>query len=168
MKKQRTFIFLLLLFIIPGLSGCGADRPKDLPKLYPITLQFTQGGAPCASASVSLISLDGGKWVIGGSTDASGNLQPKTHGQYPGVPAGKYRITVRKTEQEEPKSNSAGSDPMASMMTPVVDSYNLIDTQYASRKDSPLEIEVGTGKNTYEPFDLGEPIRVRMKQPGER
>ncbi len=156
---------LLALVLLP--TGCNDNRPKDLPKLNKVTLHFTQDGSPCAGASVSLVPLDSSPWIVGGTTDASGAVQLKTHGEFVGVPAGKYRIAINKTEKDAPKEN-AGGGGMASMMTPVVDSYHLIDTQFASRSKSPLEIEVVDGKNTFEPFELGPPIRVRMKQPGEK
>ena len=169
MKKHFYFTFPFL-FSICCFVGCSEEKPEGLPPLQKVALQFNQEGTPCVGASVSLVPLDKSPWFVGGSTDANGSVQLKTHGKYVGVPVGKYRITISKTEKADTAKRDTNERPpdMASMMTPVVDSYHLIDPKYASRQSSPLEIEVVAGKNTFDPFNLGEPVHVRMKQPGER
>jgi len=143
-------------------AGCSNSKPEGLPDLYPVTLKFVQEGAPCADASIILVPQDGNRWTTGGITDANGVAVFRTHGQYPGVPAGKYKVTASKVESE-----LIGPPPKDSMMAPPqkVKSYYLIDPEYSDSGKSPLLIEVVAGKNNFEPLDLGKKVRV-LQNPG--
>ena len=118
-----------------------------MPKLYPVSLMFTQEDAPCEGAGVFLNSQDGNMWPVGGSTDKDGVVVLKTQGQYPGVAPGKYKITVSKTESEGEKS------------------FDVIAPDYGSSTKSPFDIEVVAGKNNFEPFELGKKVRVLRPNP---
>lgn len=149
-------LFCSVVFL--GFSGCSEPLPDGMPKLYPVTLEFQQKGTPISDASVRLVPQFNSQWAVGGSTDAKGRIQLKTHGKYPGVPAGKYKICVNKFENE-------GELPVIGEDTPPMKHFNLIDTPYTLPNQTPLEIEVVEGTNTFEPFDLGEPVRIELKKP---
>src|SRR5690554_1323859 len=90
------------IFIIHAcILGCGESLPPGMPELHPVKLEFTQAGVPLAGAAVQLVPLDAtSRWVSGGGTDALGIAIPHTHGTYPGVPAGKYKVCVTKTQTQ--------------------------------------------------------------------
>ncbi|MDR2439017.1 MAG: hypothetical protein LBE12_06580 [Planctomycetaceae bacterium] len=156
-KKLLLFIFLSL-----GLIGCSEEKPNGLPKLYSVSLQFTQDGIPCEGASAHLDSQDGSPWTVGGSTDATGTVAFKTHGKFVGVPSGKYKVTVSKVEREE-----VGPPPKNMYKSQEIVMYDLIDPIYSNPKTTPLEIEVLPDKKFLESFDLGKKIRVKVVKPGE-
>jgi len=143
------------------LSGCSEPRPEGLPKLYPVTLQFTQGGQPCVEAAVSLIPEPGSPWGTGGITDVNGRVTLSTHGKYPGIPAGNYKITVSKTEIE-----LVGPAPQGMGEIQATNAYSVIDPVYTLPSTTTLAIEVGEGTKTFPPFELGEKVRELVKPPG--
>jgi uncharacterized protein (DUF779 family) len=160
-RKRFKGLYPLILLGL-GLFGCCENRPDGLPKLYPVSLQFTQDGVPCGGASAHLVPQDEMLWAIGGSTDVTGTVVFKTHGKFAGVPAGKYKITVSKIEREE-----VGSTPKSMYESQEIVLYDLIDQVYSYPKMTPLEIEVVPGKKLSESFDLGKQIRVKVVKPGE-
>ena len=91
-----------------------------------------------------MIPLDNSPWATAGRTDSKGTTTFWSHGKFPGVPAGKYKVDLIKHETEP---TSGGSN-----------TYTLIDPNLA-----PIEIEVVVGKNNFEPFDLGKKVRVLLK-----
>ena len=130
-----------------------------MPNLYPVTLKFTQEGTPCVEALVSLTPESDGQWAVGGITDSGGNIVLHTHGRYPGVPAGKYKITVIKTETE-----LTGPPPTEMGQSQASTTYNLIDPAYSAPSTSTLTLEVVAGKNSFPPFDLGKKVREVVPQ----
>ena len=162
MNSNGAFRFSFLGILLFSLfCGCGQPRPEGLPDLYPVTLKFTQEGAPCADAFVTLISESGVPWTVGGRTDAGGSVTLQTHGRYLGAPAGKYKITVTKTETE-----FTGPPPKEMGDVQASNSYSLIDSIYTISATTTLVVEIGTGKNSFPPFDLGKKVRELMKPPG--
>ena len=162
---NHKYFSLIYLCVLGGLCffafGCGPKYPPGMPKLYPVKLTFTQEGKPLELASVMLYPEDSGMtWGVGGSTDNSGVVTLKTHGEFNGAPAGKYKVCVRKflMEGELPTLANPGAPP------PV--DYELVDQQYKQPNTTPLTIEIKAGSNSFEPFDLGEAIKERVKKPG--
>ncbi|MDR1268731.1 MAG: hypothetical protein LBK82_04335 [Planctomycetaceae bacterium] len=157
--KLILFGFIFCLIVI--LSGCGdSSRPQDLPDLQPCTLTFTQNDQELSDAFVMFYPVDSGntKWVIAGNTDTNGNVVLKTHGKFPGVPVGEYKIVVTKTEQvQDEQQTSGGKNKIPS---PKVDIYYLIDKVYTDVSTTPLTINIKNGKNI-QTFDLGKPIREK-------
>ena len=142
-------------------AGCGGEpKPEGLPKLYPTIIQLTQDGEPIEGASVQLVSETDGRWPIGGSTDANGSVSLSTYGKYPGVPAGKYKVLVSKTEREK-----VGPEPQSMYETQAENVYDLIDPVYSRAGTTTLEVEVKPGKNSLGPFDLGAKIRLPIQKP---
>ena len=143
-------------------AGCGGEpEPEGMPKRHPAIILFTQAGEPCEGASVRLAPETQSNWSVGGSTDATGTVELKTYGKYPGVPEGKYKVVVSKIEREP-----VGSAPAAMYETQREEVYDLIDPIYSTPEETTLSIEVKPGKNSFGPFDLGEQIRQKIKKPG--
>ena len=138
--------------------GCSEPTPDGMPPLYSVTLQFQQEGVPLDEASIRLIPQFDNPWASGGSTNAKGEVFLKTHGKYDGVPAGKYKISVNKFVSE-------GELPKIGVYTPPMKHFNLVETQYTSPNETPLEIEVVKGKNKFPPFDLGKAVRLELVAP---
>ena len=150
-------LVLCLVFI-----GCGGEpRPDGLPPLHPTVVQFTQGGEPIEGASVQLVSETDGRWPVGGATDASGSVTLQTYGRYPGVPEGRYKVLVLKTERER-----VGPEPQSMFEPRIENVYDLVDPIYSTPETTPLTVEVQSGRNSLGPFDLGERIRRPARQPG--
>ncbi|MDR3234143.1 MAG: hypothetical protein LBT46_10865, partial [Planctomycetaceae bacterium] len=139
------------LFIVTlMLSGCGEQMPEGLPPLYPCTLTFTQNGAPLAGGIVSLVPVEASlPFSFSGLTDARGSLTPMVQGKYKGIPAGKWKIGVRKEE-----FRTEGNFEWA---------VTLVDKQYYTAADSPLEIVIAKGKNNFT-FDVGAAVEERTSE----
>ena len=97
MKKLLSAAFLVGVALVA--SGCGPKTPDGMPPLQPTTLTVTQEGSPVADATITLKSIDGSNnFTSGGTTGANGVATLVTHGQYKGVPVGKYkRLPYRKS-----------------------------------------------------------------------
>jgi len=160
LSKTSPLPLVCFSVLLLTLSGCSEPRPAGLPKLYPVTLQFTQGGEPCAEAAISLIPESDSPWGSGGVTDANGRVTLSTHGKYPGIPAGIYKITVNKAEVE-----LVGPAPVGMWDNQASRAYSLIDPIYTVPSTTTLSIEVGKGTKSFPPFDLGKKVRELAKEP---
>jgi len=151
-RNEFTAVVLLgILFI----AGCGGQKlPGDLPKLYPAQIEVTADGEKLAGAGVTLSLVGGAGESVGGSTDAKGIAKLYTRGQYAGAPAGKYKVCVNwSVILEGPTSQKpAPTDPAA------LRAYNkqvssertgkpALEAVYRDSKTTPLEVEIGEGKN---------------------
>ena len=161
LSKTLPLSLVCCSVFVLALSGCSERRPAGLPKLYPVTLQFTQGGEPCVEAAISLIPESDSPWGTGGITDADGKVTLYTHGKYLGIPAGNYKITVSKTEIE-----LIGPAPVGMGDVQASHAYNLIDSIYSLPSTTTLSIEVGEGTRSFPPFELGEKVREFAQPPG--
>ncbi len=158
----RTTLLLIALCLFGfALSGCGGHRPDNMPKLHPMTLAFTQDGAPLVGASISLIpqSPDQKRWAAGGITDAAGNVTPVTLGQYSGVVAGKFKVTVEKTETDAPITTEGEMTKEQREADARRKTYDLVDLKFGGITSTDLEIEVGSGTTT-KTFDVGKAVRI--------
>ncbi len=165
----RFLVLLLGLFIL--LTGCGG--PKGLPRLYKCPVKIVQEGTPLVEATVQFHSEDPelSKFTIIGLTDESGIINPMTR-TYPGVPKGKYKITVTKDEMEDLPEEQLETEVVdtfvadngktveivrPSRLTPIAqrEAYSLVDEEYLDVETTPLELEVT--KSVKEPvvFDVG-------------
>ena len=158
---KNILLSVFVIFASLGVLGCSEKLPDGMPKLYKVTLVFQQEGVPVSGASVRLVPQFTSQWGVGGSTNAQGQVQLKTHGEYVGVPAGKYKICVTKNESE-------GELPRMDRPTAPMKHFNLVEAQYSSPDKTTLEIEITDGKNKFEPFDLGKAVRVELVPPGSR
>ena len=153
---QEVFVmqfYRLLLIFLLGLvtcAGCfgGPKKPAGLPELHPLALTLTQGGQPLADAIVSLKPLDNANiWAVGGVSDVQGAVKVMTAGDFQGAPAGKYKVTVIKTETEA--NGKIKTD------------YSVIDQKLTSPTTTTLEVDVAPGKNT-KTLDVGEAVRIKV------
>ena len=160
MTKDNFPFSICIMISMLLFAGCGGElKPDGLPKLYPLTLTLTQDGTPLAGASVALFADDGeAKWTIGGTTDASGKMSPMTHGKFPGIPDGTYKVCVRKIEAVAPaeRSGDSESQPVNSV------EYDLVDIRLQSPVTTTLTLEAGPGKKSAT-LDVGKPIREQIK-----
>ena len=165
---MRTIpLFFTFAVALSFLTGCGdkedARRPKDMPKLYAVTITVTQEGKPLEGADVTLIAKTPATYgVSSGETNASGEVKPRTYG-FVGVPAGEYLVTVNKAglegAQERTETNEDGET-----FTNIVGGQNFsyVDDKYwRDRSNTPLGIVV-TEKGARESFELGAPVRVLL------
>jgi len=166
--QSKMRILLIISTLVFGI-GCGdPSRPKDLPRLYPATIQIVQEGKELAGAVVVLVHEDSEfKWNSAGTTDEKGMVDLHTLGKFRGVPAGAYHVVVSKmisispkTRQpvEPPKSSDPSSQNLIGMVTsspgemPIP--FNIVDKLYATQATTPLKLEVSR-KKTNQTFDVG-------------
>lgn len=159
LSSLSVFVVCLICFFI----GCTRiQRPEGLPRLYDVTVQITQDGTSLADADVILYSADSRfHWTFGGRTDKNGVARIVTHGQYPGLPLGKFKVAVSKNLVVEPEEESGSGMPGVQKKFNKI--FDLVDPVYKTRDTTPLEFEV-EGK-TVEKFDVGKPVRVEVKMP---
>ncbi|MDR2706323.1 MAG: hypothetical protein LBC02_11150 [Planctomycetaceae bacterium] len=168
MKKITVFVFLVLV-----LCGCSRKplQPDNLPKLIPCKIIITQDQAPLEGANVTLHSVTAGtqQWISGGRTDVNGVAEIRTNGRYDGVPVGKFKVLVTKTEVEPSKLSPRPdeNDPnfpawMAKSQNEVLPTYRLVDKQYANPQTTPHELEISSSKPVTVTFDTGKKVREKM------
>lgn len=152
--------YLMSLLVILTMIGCSEERPAGMPKLMKVSLSLTQEGKPLSDATVALYSeTPAFQWTVGGVTDNRGVVVLKTHGNYTGVPEGKYKVCVKKFVRE------GELQTMANPGAPPPKDYNLVESQYGQQKDTPLSIEIKAGSK-YEPLDVGKAVKELLKAPG--
>lgn len=150
---KQTWLTLLVAMGCFLFIGCGEKRPDGMPKLYPVTLVISQEGQPLAQASVSAIPESGfAQFSSGGVTDDSGTVVLFTHGQYKGMPLGKYKVTVQKTIVEDPQKSEADPSP-----TKI---FDVVAAECSSREKTPLSFEVTAGTNQFD-LNAGKPVRIK-------
>lgn len=165
MKTEKIFFVLCIVLGSCLLNGCGPEKPEGLPTLYPLTLTVTQDGKPAADVMVSLRSTNPGMvWTVGGKTNSDGNTQLMTHGQYVGVPEGKYKVVLSKTENEGYEEYIKAKDRYDDAAAAKIDVkfYSVIDTEYNSPQTTPIEIEV-TRKTKSLTIDGGPIVRIEQE-----
>ena len=136
---KKLFLTFPLLFCIALITGCGPKRPEGLPNLVScvLTIQF-EDGSPVDNATVSLAPEDESlrQWSISGSTDASGTAKIYTNSEFAGVPAGKYKVAVRKVEVIPTNKKDEYDEP-------ITDTRSLIAEKFTNPGQTPLILEVG-------------------------
>lgn len=154
-------------------SGCsfGPKKPEGMPKLCPTEVTVSSDSGPVADAIVSLIPADGtrAKWGSGGKTNSNGVAKIKTHGQFDGVPVGKYKITVKKTETQGDTPPPMGTDAKSQQ---VYDEYmksgskqrffSVIDDKFSTAKSTDLEMEVTDQKLSTASVNVGGLVQNEM------
>ena len=170
---NKTFLGLLAVSAVLFVSGCGQKLPDGMPKLFStkVVVKYADGtGVP--GATVLLIPNDSSvkDWSSGGTTGEDGSIDLFTRGQYKGVPAGSYKVTVKKlaTENTEPVeaeldaesykkalqqyNNPSGPDPMVN--------YALIDPTFANPESTTLELTVEAKNGNVLDVNVGDKIKV--------
>ena len=141
-----------------------------MPRLYPASITVTQEGVPLEEAMVQLIPEDqaNARWGPAGTTDASGVAVLQTNGKYKGAPLGKYKVIVSKMWTEpHPKPELSGAKSREELgeylaIARTLKTYNMVEPQYGSINDTPLNLEITAKGKTY-PVDAGKQIKVEAK-----
>jgi len=109
-----------------------------MPRLYDciLTFQFADG-SPVAGASVTLVPENAElmQWSFSGVTNASGVVRIRAHGDFPGAPAGNYKVVISKAEA----SYTGQYDEDGS---PIVTYRYLIHTDFSSPSRTPLSLNI--------------------------
>jgi len=146
----------MVLLVVFGCSK--QELPKGMPKLVPVTIELTQEKKPIADAEITFIPEESiTNWFAGGMSDKTGRVVPKTHGKYPGLAPGKFKVIVVKSEID---SNETVKDPEGKFR-PII--YRLVDPIYTTLETTPLELEIVDGGNKTFSFDLGPAVRIKAK-----
>ena len=156
--NNYRYLLLLPVFLFYGCSD--SSRPSDLPPLYSCTISVTQGGVALEGAYVELVSPDAQKYRPSAVTDASGNAGMLTYG-HSGTPAGTYKILVRKTIEDD---IVMGTDEYGGQAVVSSNRYETVGDRYSNVETTPHEIEVTSRGRTQITIDVGEPVRVRIRQ----
>lgn len=104
---MRSFVyFFSITSLLVCFTGCGSGLTEVKGKV-------TWNGNPVDKALVSLFREDEGPLAaVNGLTDSSGEFTLLTNGE-PGVPSGKYKVTVTKIEEVDLKlSDEDANDPL--------------------------------------------------------
>lgn len=148
----RLWAFVFACGIVLLATGCGAERPSNLPPLFACEIAVIQDGAPLPGAQV-LLSADDCKWSVTGVTDDLGVARMFTHEKFAGAPVGEYRATVFKEivlEIPNPRHKpDVDNEPFFSKI------YNAVDPAYHSEKATPARISVSANGPTQHQIDVG-------------
>ena len=124
-----------------------------------------------ADASVMLSNVSdpaiGDAWSAMGRTDSSGVAVIQTNGQYPGAPAGTYKVIVEKINTESAKFGPrppAGTPELMdweekTTFDDTVFRVTLVEPLYSSSK-TPHEIEIKKGTNNMS-IDVGKAVKIK-------
>lgn len=164
MRIRCLFLSLLLLAVF---FGCKQEqRPEGLPDLYPFSVRIVQDGTPLPDANVTLITDDSKlmRWPCGGNTDANGVAKLNTYG-FDGAPAGKFRVTVSKSESTGGPQNSEEAVKLMQEGSAVeTQVFDLVDPIYKNQDQTPLTVEVSADpKGGTAEFDVGAATRELIK-----
>ena len=152
---RYTYILLLPLLFLFGCAD--SDRPSDMPKLYPCTVSVIQGGSPLEGAIVTFHSDTEQKYRPVAYTGTDGNAVMLTYG-FPGVPTGKYKITVSKVVDDD---FVYGTDEDGMEIIVSSNTYRLVEETHSKVETTPHEIETTTKRGQIT-LDVGAPVRVRL------
>ncbi|MDR3199468.1 MAG: carboxypeptidase-like regulatory domain-containing protein, partial [Planctomycetaceae bacterium] len=138
------------------------------PKLYPTTITITLQGQPLADAAVLLTPLDTeNHWVHGSRTNQQGTATILTHGQYNGVPLGKYKLRVSKTvvEGDPPPSDIELAENPNRPKSPPQKYFHEIPPEYNDPNTTPFELEIKTTANHFM-FDISKRVKIEIPRGG--
>jgi len=167
--RTLSLFSLVLLCVV----GCSRQKlPDGMPKPYPVTMTVTQDGKPLADAMVLLSHVDG-QWPAQGVSDSNGVIKTfYTNSKYPGVVAGQFKVCVRKVEKvyaidpkDIPPEPTDLQEKYAWRMKYQENrippkEYDLVETNYADPKTTPLELEVSSDKKNNPTFDVGKAVKI--------
>jgi hypothetical protein len=152
-------IFILLFSVLLFVTGCGDNTaPKDLPKLYPVTITVTSEGKPLEAAVVDLVSEPPSKFQAITGTDTNGKAVMKTY-NYNGVPAGKFKVVITRDIDDDfvYGKNSDGTQGVTSATR-----YQTLDRKFSKAETTPFEIEVPLKPEQNTVFDVGKTVKIKL------
>jgi hypothetical protein len=157
--------FVSIIVVLPIFYGCSGERlPPDLPKLYPVTLTIVQDGQPLGGASVVVVNEDyaSSPWAAGGVTNEQGKVKLRTEGKYSGAPAGKYKVTIAKTEVPEIELPEDSSSPEYNKKIKEIQDkmFYLVEDKFTKLDTTPLRIEITPSAKNFE-LDVSPVVRKK-------
>ena len=149
---------LVVVLLVTSIACNKKKKPVDLPPLYIVKLTVIQDGNPLEGATVSLIA-DGVnvRFTTAGVTDKNGVASIKTDAEWPGVPAGKYKICIKKLvlPPEDPADASLSFEERKAKAGARSDqTKSVVDSKFLRPRTTPLSIEV-TEQGVTETMDVG-------------
>jgi hypothetical protein len=99
-RKSPIGTFILGVACVCSVAGCGGEAGDNRPR-YPASGTVLLEGAPVEGAVVAFV-LDEGDATAAAMTDELGKFQLNLPPGKQGIPAGKYKITVRKSSASGP------------------------------------------------------------------
>ena len=159
MKNYQGIYCLALGILVLTIAGCTSKsrKPDNMPDLYPLTVKIVyDDGAPVADATVQLVDKTQ-SWVVGGKTDAQGNAIIQAQGEFPGAPAGNYKVVVNKMElvygEETPDAPA-----------PITGRFNHVEKKYTMIQSTDLTLEVKPDTKSAE-LKVGKAVREAIAGP---
>ena len=140
MVSKLHVIFLGLLISVLAFGGCDTPEPSGT-----VSGKVTYKGEPVSEAIVTFISTELGSGAED-TLDTSGQYSIK--GAQAGIPLGKYKVTIRPPEVEDPSTSTGESPPLM-----VPKEMPNVPEKYRTEQSTPLEVEVAAGNNEHN-FDL--------------
>ncbi len=145
----RRFIVLALLAVLWGCSDGGPPKGTEgLQNLQPVSGTVSFQGKPTPGAVVLFhptADPDSFKKRIAGIVDEEGSFEMSTTvgaGTRPGVEPGSYKVTISWAERVDPNDKDSDMGP------------DLLPEKYKDHKTSGLTVEIETGSNELDPFEL--------------
>lgn len=92
MKTNSCEVWILLIAIVVGFSGCGGGA-TDTPELGSVTGTLTLDGQPVPDAQISFYPLEGGRAAFAVS-EADGSYTLQFNGGVAGAKVGRNRVTI--------------------------------------------------------------------------
>ena len=161
MIKYRFTVFLLVLFVMAGISCSKVKKPEGMPELFPCEIKLTQEGEPLTDASILCMSDDPKliRWAVTGKTGANGIAKIFTMGKFEGAPAGTFAVVISKEETVGDKGATDIGETAASSPRTVF-SYVSLEQTTKERTPHKMTIEGKGGTASFE-FDCGKKVRVQ-------
>ena len=156
--KKYYFSYLLLLSLFCFYGCDGKKKPADLPTLYPVKITVIQDGKPLEGATVNLVA-DGAnvRFTTGSITDKNGVATIKTDRQWPGAPAGKYKVCIKKVVAPEADPSEASlthEEQQAKAAERGKQTKSLVNAKYLRANTTEFSINI-TESVVTETFDVG-------------
>lgn len=173
---KKSILSALLVGAVVFIAGCGPELPEGMPKLYSAkAIVSYDDGTTIPEATVLLIPKDKAEnkdWGSGGTTGTDGSIELFTRGQYQGVPAGEYKVTVKKPllVSGEPDAKELDAETYKLAMKsyknctspePYV-SYNEVDPKYNNFETTPVEVKVEEKNGNVLEIKVGEKVHIPM------
>lgn len=158
---------LLIVTVVLLTVGCGKAKPAGMPKLYSTVIVVMQEGKPLSNARVSLYNIDDpqSRWIVSGTSDASGRATVHTETDFKGAPAAKYKVAVAKVERDFVELPSDNATPKEIeeyrkriKAAPPMERF-FVEDAYRNRDTTPIEITVEAKHNEIE-IDAGPAVVV--------
>jgi hypothetical protein len=137
-----TFLWIAaILFLIPGIVGCG----KAGPSLVPVKGSVTVDGKP-ADGAVLIFHPTGGKGTIASAAADSNGAFSITSNGAPGVVTGSYKVTATWPDPAKKPKVTLGASPE--------DAPDLLEGRYVSVDKSPTTVEITAATKELPPIEL--------------